>query len=63
MEPFEFQYKSGAHYLGSFLGDEAEQEEWVDKKVKDWIQFNKTLARMAKLYLQMAYDGMTAWSF
>jgi hypothetical protein len=59
LERFEFDYRDGARYLGSFLGATSTRDEWLDEKLATWIAAVRTLAKLAKRYPQTAYTGMS----
>jgi hypothetical protein len=45
---FDFAYKDGARYLGSFLGAETAWDEWLSDKILTWIDAVRILAKIAK---------------
>jgi hypothetical protein len=49
---------TGSHYLGRFIGEKEEQDEWMQELTLKWTAVIKELARVAKLYLQSAYTGL-----
>ena len=44
--------------MDAFLGPREELEEWVRPKVEAWDHMVLTLAKIAKRYPQLAYDGL-----
>jgi hypothetical protein len=55
---FNFAYKDGGRYLGSFLGADTARGEWLSDKILTWIEAVRILAKIAKQYPQTAYSGM-----
>ena len=47
--------KSGSRYLGTFVGDECEQDQWVITKVEQWRKELQNLMAVAKREPQAAY--------
>jgi hypothetical protein len=56
---FDFEYKDGAHYLGSFLGAETARDAWLADTISTWTDAVRILAKIAKCYPQTAYVGMS----
>jgi hypothetical protein len=42
LKRFEFDYRDGARYLGSFLGADSTRDEWLDEKLETWIAAVRT---------------------
>jgi hypothetical protein len=53
-----FKVVTGSRYLGGFIGDKAEQREWVLKKVQAWAAGVLELSKVAGRYPQAAYVGL-----
>ena len=45
-------------YLGSFIGDQEENTEWLAEKIRGWTIYVDTMARVECGNLQIAYYGM-----
>jgi hypothetical protein len=63
-----FIFKTGSRYLGGFIGDEAEIDEWMDDKIDHWVEEIKQIALVSKSYPQSTYAGMqqllqVEWAF
>lgn len=54
-----FKMRTGARYLGSYVGSKKDQDEWLLTKVDDWTAATKTLAKAAEHFPQTANIGMT----
>ena len=48
----------GIRYMGPYLGPREEKEAWVRPKVEAWTHRVRTLAKISKQYLKLAYDGL-----
>ena len=55
---YQFQYKSGSRYLGGFIGDDDEHENWLKAQVSDWVEAVRTLSTVAQRFPQTAYACM-----
>ena len=58
LEGFNFQYRDGSRYLGSFIGTAATQQDWIDPQIQKWVGGVEALARVAKRFPQTAYAGL-----
>ena len=57
-EGLELNLVSGSRYLGTYLGLQAELEEWVKPQVESWAHLVRVLAKIAQRYPQSAYAGL-----
>ena len=55
---FQFTYKTGARYLGGFLGDQSARGEWLEPKLQSWAKAVTSLSSVARRYPQTAYAGL-----
>ena len=56
---FEFSYRRGTRYLGSYIGADGERGSWLDPKIQEWVAGIKVMGDVARRYPQTAYAGMT----
>ena len=56
---FNFQYTSGARYIGSFIESKELQQDWLQPKINEWVENIKLFARAARKHPQTAYAGLT----
>lgn len=38
---------TGTRYLGGFIGDDSERLQWVEEKVKKWVEDTEKMAEIA----------------
>ena len=58
-EIFGFKVVTGSRYLGGFIGDKAEQREWVEEKpLVAWADSMLELSKEVGRYRQAAYAGL-----
>ena len=56
---FGFKVVTGGRYLGGFIGDQAEQREWVAQKASTWAEGILKLSKVVVgRYPQAAYAGL-----
>jgi len=55
---FGFKVVTGSRYLGGFIGDKAEQREWVEEKATTWAAGVIELSKVVGRYPQAAYAGL-----
>jgi hypothetical protein len=48
----------GKHYVGGFIGSEAILEQWLEPKVRQWVEGVEILAHIASRFPQTAYAGL-----
>ena len=48
----------GSHYLVIFIGDQAEETEWLEGKVHGWNAYVKVIYGVERRHPYTAYDGM-----
>ena len=53
-----FKVVTGSRYLGGFIGDQAEQREWVAQKASTWAEGILKLSKVVGRYPQAAYAGL-----
>jgi hypothetical protein len=53
-----FTIVTGHHYFGGFIGDDADLDNWLSKKVSAWELAVKDLASVATRYPPTAYPGL-----
>jgi hypothetical protein len=53
-----FTIVTGHRYLGSFIGDDADLDNWLSKKASAWELAVKDLATVATRYPQITYTGL-----
>ena len=51
-------FVSGSRYLGSYLGLQAELEEWVKPQVEAWDHRVRVLAKISRRHPQSAYADL-----
>ena len=49
---------TGHRYLGGYIGNQEEEDAYLQNKVQDWREATLKLAEVAKLYPQAAYSAM-----
>ncbi len=49
---------TGCRHLGGFIGDKAEQREWVEEKAQTWADGVLELSKVVGRYPQAAYAGL-----
>jgi hypothetical protein len=54
---FQFEVRTGHHYLGGFIGEDDALREWLRKKTKHWEEAVADLATVAPNFPQTAYAG------
>jgi hypothetical protein len=55
---FGFKVVTGSRYLGGFIGEKADQREWVEKKAQTWADSVLELSKVAGRHPQTAYAGL-----
>jgi hypothetical protein len=55
---FTFKVQTGNRYLGGFVGEDEERDEWLESKISTWVNSIKQLTAVAGPYPQSAYAGM-----
>jgi hypothetical protein len=58
LREFNFQYRSGARYLGGYIGTPEAKQQWLAPQIQKWVDGVEALARVAVRYPQAAYAGM-----
>ena len=53
---------TGRHYLGSFIGDQAAEKEWIEDKVRERTSYVEVMAELACQHPQTAYYGLQSHS-
>jgi hypothetical protein len=53
------QFVRGMRYLGGYIGSRDSKLEWVEEKVRVWVDGVKILASVAKRFPQTAFAGLT----
>jgi hypothetical protein len=53
-----FKVTTGSRYLGGFIGEEDNQDEWLEELTEKWTSAIGELVLAAKLYPQFAYCGL-----
>ena len=48
----------GSRYLGGFIGSEEALDEWLDPKIKQWVESVKLFGKISKYYPQTAFAGL-----
>jgi hypothetical protein len=49
---------TGSCYLGGFIGDDPNQQAWIQKKTSSWVAAIHELSLVVEKYLQIAYAGL-----
>jgi hypothetical protein len=58
LDTFQFQKSDGHRYLGGFVGSGTAEANWIDPKIKEWIDGVIALSKVATRYPQTAYAGL-----
>jgi hypothetical protein len=63
-----FKVQTGSRYLGGFVREDEDRDEWLESKVATWVNVIKQLSTVVGPYPQSAYVGMqkfvqAGWTF
>jgi hypothetical protein len=53
-----FNVQTGSRYLGGFVREDEDRDEWLESKIVTWVDIIKQLPTVAGPYPQSAYAGM-----
>jgi hypothetical protein len=53
-----FKVQSRSRYLGGFVGEDEDRDEWLDSKIVTWVNSIKQLSTVTGPYPRSAYAGM-----
>ncbi len=68
LEGLDLKLLTGARYLGGFLGEDSDLEDWIKPKIQEWVRGIEELALVARRFPQTAFAGLAKsfqqeWAF
>ena len=55
---FNFSLRLGHRYVGGYVGSAAEEADWIDPQIQQWVEGVQRLSKVAKRFPQTAYAGL-----